>query len=74
MTQKEIILNHLIENPNGITSLEAFRDYGISRLSDVVFKLKRDRHHIVTKIVKVPNRRGEPCFVARYVLEVHNEA
>lgn len=45
-TQKELILGHL-QNQGNITPLEALGEYGVYRLSDVIFKL-RDRFDIKT--------------------------
>lgn len=56
MTQKEQVLQHLKKNGT-ITSWDAIMEYGITRLSGVVYKLKKDGHKITTKtIVK---KKGE---------------
>lgn len=66
--QKEIVLNH-IRSFGSITSQEAIYQYGITRLSDVVFKLKKDGYNIKSKLVEVKNRYGKSCHVSRYELE-----
>lgn len=56
MTQKEMVLNHLKKH-GAITSWEAIMEYGITRLSDVIFRLRKDGYKIITKtIVK---KKGE---------------
>ena len=47
MTQKENVLYHL-RSQKTITPLEALMLYGCFRLADVIFKLKKDGHNIVT--------------------------
>lgn len=54
-----------------ITSLEAIRDLGNTRLSATVYTLRRKGHDISTTTVDVPTRWGTTTQVARYRL---NEA
>lgn len=67
-TQKEMVLRHL-ENIGSITSKEAIDRYGITRLAGVIWELKNKGHKISSKMVAVPNRYGEVCYVAEYTLE-----
>lgn len=67
-TQKEIVLRHL-ENIGSLTSKEAIDRYGITRLAGVIWELKNKGHNITSKMVSVPNRYGEVCYVAEYTLE-----
>ena len=56
MTQKEQVLAHLKKH-GSITSWDAIIEYGITRLSGVIYKLKKDGYKITTKtIVK---KKGE---------------
>lgn len=69
MTQYELVLNHLQENKKGITSMEAFKKYGITRLSGTIYNLKHDGYNIRTTSETKKNRYGQSCTFARYVLE-----
>ena len=67
MTQKERITRHL-EDYGEITSLDAFREYGITRLAAVVCDMRKDGMDVRTDIVEMTNRYGEPTRFARYTL------
>jgi hypothetical protein len=51
MTQKQIILTHL-KNRGSITSWDAIVRYHVTRLADVVYKLKALGHDIRTIMVE----------------------
>ena len=53
MSHKTNLLKHLQKNGN-ITSIEAFKKWEMTRLADVVFRLKKDGHVITTTLV--PNK------------------
>lgn len=61
VTQKQLVLKHL--HKKSITSWDAIQKYGITRLSDVIFKLKGDGHAIVTMMESANDKRW-----ARYSL------
>lgn len=65
-TQRQMVLMHLYERD--ITSMEAFEMYGATRLSAIIFDLKKKGHNIVTIMVEGVNRYGEPTRYARYHL------
>lgn len=67
MTQKEIILKHLQEHKEGITSLYAFQYYGITRLSAIICNLRKEYPNITGKLEPVKNMYGSKCYVSRYV-------
>lgn len=67
MSQKQRVLDYLNEGKT-ITSLDAFYELGITRISAVVYNLKRDGHHLIKENVTVMNRYGEPCTIARWSL------
>lgn len=67
MSQKQRVLDYMREF-GSITSLEAFRDLGVTRLSAVVFDLKAEGHGITTKQEQGTNRWGDKTNYARYVL------
>lgn len=66
-THTERLLSYLVQHDE-ITSLEAIRDLGNTRLSASIFNLKKDGYFFETKNVSVPNRFGGLTKVARYKL------
>lgn len=74
-THKTRLLDYL-KNYGSVTSLEAIRDLGNTRLSDTIFRLKKDGYNIDTDMVKVETRftktNGDKVFteVARYCLSI----
>lgn len=64
--QKEIVLNHLKEF-GSITSWTAIQEYGITRLSDVILRLRREGYDIITKTQSGKDRRGKSSSYAKYV-------
>lgn len=67
-TQKDLILSHL-RDKGTITSMEAIREYGITRLGAVIFFLREDGYNIDTDMVSTKNRYGHPVRFAKYSLE-----
>ena len=65
MTQRERVTKYINEF-GSISSLEAFRDLGVTRLADVVFKMKKDGIVFNTQTEKSINRYGDPVYFARY--------
>ena len=65
--QQERVLNYMNEF-GSISSLEAFKDLGVTRLSAVIFNLKRKGHVISSITEKSQNRYGEPVHFSRYRL------
>lgn len=65
-THKTRLLEYLNEY-GSITSLEAIRDLGNTRLSATVFTLRREGHEIVSSSISVPTRWGSKTQVAKYV-------
>lgn len=68
MAQKDRVLDYMKEF-GSISSLEAFADLGITRLSAVVFDLKKDGHDVETKMEHGKNRFGERTHFARYSMK-----
>lgn len=54
-TQKQVVLKHL--KRRSLTSWDAIMHYGVTRLADVVFKLKSEGYTINTKIEKAEGKR-----------------
>ena len=71
--QTEAIYNHLCEK-GSITSMEAFEKYGATRLSAIIFRLRKDYgKDIETRDITIKNRFGENCTFAKYVLNKEAE-
>lgn len=67
MTQANRVLNYMRQY-GSITTLEAFRDLGITRLAGVIFDLKKS-HAISSKTESGRNRYGEKTSYSRYFLK-----
>lgn len=65
--QKIKVLNHL-RNNHGLTSMEAFTNYGITRLAAVIYDLRQLGHNIESQKELGVNRYGEECRYVRYWL------
>lgn len=57
-----------MKNRGGITSQDAFRDLGITRLSARIQELRENGYNISTIMVDDTNRYGEPVRYGVYVL------
>ena len=69
ITQKTVILDHL-KRFGSIEPLTALREYGVYRLSAVIFKLKHDGHAITTETTTSVSRiTGRPVHFAKYILQ-----
>ena len=66
MKQKDLVLSHLRKGT--ITSMEAIRSYGITRLADRIFVLRKDGWKISTKTIKSNGKS-----FAEYRLEKQDE-
>lgn len=64
-TQIQTVLNHLKENGN-ITSWTAFQDYGITRLSSIIHRLRNVGYTITTEKKTTKNRFGTCSTYAVY--------
>lgn len=67
MRQKDIIYQHLVDN-GSITSMEAYTQYGITRLSGRIHDLRKEGKNIVSIREKDRNRYGRMIVYDRYVL------
>lgn len=61
------VLQYLKENKS-ITSLEAIKEFGATRLSAIIFNLRKE-HKITTQYETSKNRYGDNVSYARYILE-----
>lgn len=68
-TQTNDILNFMKTHKRGITSMEAFERFGATRLSGLIFQLRKQGHKIQTEYVIVKTRYGKKVEIARYKME-----
>lgn len=68
MTQKQEVLNYMKTHKRGITSFVAFERFGITRLADIIFKLRQEGFEILTEQLTTKNRYGHVVNYARYSL------
>ena len=64
-TQREAIMWHL-KTYGKITSWEAIKEYGATRLSGIIFDLKAEGYNIKTNLIKKENRFGNTTTIAKY--------
>lgn len=67
-TQKELIEKHLLKKGK-ITSWEAFKRYGITRLSHIIYLLRKEDYNIKSVRTTKKNRYGHYCTYSTYTLE-----
>lgn len=68
ITQVDRVLRHL-QQYGSITSLESFREYGITRLSAVIFILKEQNYEFDEEWITKPNRYGKKTTFKKYILK-----
>ena len=68
MKQQDLILKYLKTHKRGITSKDAIELFGCTRLSGVIFKLKKKGYKIASVRENVPTRYGH-ASIAHYILE-----
>lgn len=67
MTKKEMVLNHL-KSGRSITSIEAIELYGATRLSAIIFRLKKEGYAFRTEDVAFTDRFGNKSYYSKYTL------
>ena len=65
MTQTERILEH-VQKYGSITPMEAFGEYGITKLATRISELRREGVEISGEMIEGKNRYGEPIRFMRY--------
>lgn len=65
--QPRRVLAYLLAH-GSMTALDGWRECGVYRMSDAVYKLRKDGWKILTETASVANQFGEKCAVARYIL------
>ena len=68
MSQADRVLSYL-ERGNSITTLDAFKELGITRLGARIFELRQQGHPVQSNRLTVTNRFGEDCSISEYYLE-----
>ena len=68
MTKKEKVKCHLLEH-GSITSWEAITKYNATRLSDIIFCLRKDGYDIETVYITKKNEEGESITYGEYKLK-----
>lgn len=68
MTQQQIVLRHL-QDYKQITTWDAFREYGITRLSQYIMLLRREGLDISSNDTACTNRYGRKVHFTTYILE-----
>ena len=66
-TKTNQVKEHL-ENYGTITSWQAIQQYGATRLSDIIFRLRKQGYDIETKDETTKDRNGNKCQYAKYIL------
>ena len=67
MSQREVILDQL-KRGRVMTSMKAFR-FGITRLSSIILRLRREGYEISTKIIKKKSDKWQKVEYAEYRLK-----
>lgn len=68
VTKANQVLNHL-KFYRSITSWEAIQQYGATRLSAIIFNLRKAGYNIDTQTELTKDRNGNTCSYARYILK-----
>ena len=65
MTQMDRVIQYM-NDFGSITSFEAFRELGVTRLADVIFRMKKAGVIVYTRLETSRNRYGDGVTYARY--------
>lgn len=67
ITKTSMVLDHLKKHGT-ITSMEAIENYGATRLSAIIFNLRKQGYNIDTIDVKSVDRYGNSVVYGKYVM------
>ena len=67
-TQKSEVLKYMETHKKGITTFQAFERFGITRLADIIYKLKQEDCEIYSESITTKNRYGHVVTYSRYFL------
>lgn len=68
LNQEQVLLNHFAKHKT-ITSMDAFKLYGITRLSAKIYNLRERGYEIDMVWEESVNRYGTPVRYGRYFIE-----
>lgn len=71
-TQEKEVLDYL-RKIGSITSWEAIVEFGATRLSAIIYNLRKKGYNIETNDLIVKNRYGNATVIAKYVLKEGGE-
>ena len=71
LTQYDRVLMYLKEK-GSITSLQAIRLFGATRLSAIIYNLRNDGYNITNETITKQNRYGDKVHFAKYILKGEN--
>lgn len=63
-----MVLQHL-KDYDSISTWEAIQKYGITRISDKIFRLKKKGYSIIAEDITFTNRYGKKGKYSKYMLE-----
>ena len=66
-SQKSEVLRYM-QTHKGITSIQAIEKFGATRLSDIIFRLRKEGYDIDTESITTKNRYGHAVTYAKYSL------
>lgn len=72
MNKHQLVKEHLLKN-GSITSWEAIQSYGATRLSAIIFNLRKQGMDIRTIMREECDRYGNTCQYANYVYKGENK-
>lgn len=68
-TQTFEVLQYLRKHGDGITSMQAFKMFGVTRLASIIHELRKKGYEIATVLEDGKNRYGGFMRYARYVIK-----
>ena len=68
ISQKDRVLKYM-RAMNGITTWEAIKEFGITRLSAKIYDLRKDGYNIKSKTIQSINRYGDITHFKQYFLD-----
>ena len=66
-SQKSEVLRYM-QTHAGITSIQAIEKFGATRLSDIIYRLKKDNYEIKKEQITTKNRYGHSVTYVKYSL------
>lgn len=70
---RHAVLEYLIQHPEGLTSMEAFQMFGVTRLAAIIHDL-RDKYYIDTVMMESQTRFNETARYAKYIYRGERDA